>query len=100
MCIRDRDFDSHTGQLLKDKASEVLHLDDAQSKKIQKDLNGKEWVVSEVEEKPVSRKPAPPFITSTLQQDANRKLGLSSRETMQVAQKLYEKGKITYKPVS
>src|SRR5690606_13145512 len=51
---------------------------------------------SSVEEKPVSRKPAPPFITSTLQQEANRKLGLSARETMQVAQKLYERGLITY----
>jgi DNA topoisomerase-1 len=49
-----------------------------------------------VEEKPVVRRPPPPFITSSLQQEANRKLGLSSRDTMQVAQKLYERGFITY----
>lgn len=91
-----KDFDSHTGQLLKDKATELLHLDESGAQKIVKDLKGQEWVVTEVEEKPVSRKPAPPFITSTLQQEANRKLGLGSRETMQVAQKLYEKGMITY----
>lgn len=91
-----KDFDSATGQLLKDKANEVLHLDEVQAQKIKKEIEKKDWLVTDVEEKPVSRKPAPPFITSTLQQEANRKLGLSSRETMQVAQKLYEKGMITY----
>ena len=49
-----------------------------------------------MEEKPISRKPAAPFITSTLQQESNRKLGFSSRETMEMAQKLYERGFITY----
>jgi DNA topoisomerase-1 len=91
-----KDFDSDTGHLLKDKMGDVLALDELNAKKIQKDISGKDWVVTDVEEKPVSRKPAAPFITSTLQQEANRKLGLSSRETMQVAQKLYEKGMITY----
>ncbi|OFZ16495.1 MAG: DNA topoisomerase I [Bdellovibrionales bacterium RBG_16_40_8] len=91
-----KDFDSHTGQLHKDKAGVVLHLDENQARKITKEIDNKDWVVTDVEEKPISRKPAPPFITSTLQQEANRKLGLGSRETMQVAQKLYEKGMITY----
>lgn len=91
-----KDFDGLTGQLLKDKAGNILQLDEMQAKKIQKELENKEWLVNEVESKPVSRNPSPPFITSTLQQDSNRKLGLSSRETMQVAQKLYEKGMITY----
>jgi DNA topoisomerase I len=90
-----KDFDSQTGQLLKDK-NDILALDEAHAKKISKEIEKKDWVVTEVEERPVSRKPAPPFITSTLQQEANRKLGLGSRETMQVAQKLYEKGMITY----
>ncbi len=52
--------------------------------------------VSRVETKPAVRKPAPPFTTSTLQQEASRKLGFSVSQTMSVAQKLYESGKITY----
>ncbi len=52
--------------------------------------------VSDVETKPSSRKPAPPFTTSTLQQEASRKLGFSVSQTMAVAQKLYEQGHITY----
>lgn len=52
--------------------------------------------VDSVEKKPMKRTPAPPFITSTLQQEASRKLGFSVAQTMLVAQKLYESGKITY----
>ena len=55
-----------------------------------------DWSVVDLEEKPVTRRPSPPFITSTLQQEANRKLGLSARETMRIAQTLYERGFITY----
>lgn len=91
-----KDFDGLTGELLKNKTGEVLHLDETQANHILKEITGKDWVVTEVDEKPVSRKPSPPFITSTLQQESNRKLGLSSRDTMSVAQKLYEKGLITY----
>ena len=54
------------------------------------------YSVSSVEAKPVKRNPPPPFITSTLQQDASRKLGFSAKRTMQAAQKLYEEGRITY----
>lgn len=54
------------------------------------------FTVSNVEKKPVVRKPAPPFTTSTLQQEASRKLGFSVSQTMSVAQKLYEHGHITY----
>ena len=54
------------------------------------------FTVKEVETKPTVRKPAPPFTTSTLQQEASRKLGLSVSQTMAVAQKLYEQGLITY----
>lgn len=91
-----RDFDSQTGALAADKDGQVLHLKAQQADSIVKGLHKQPWVVHEVEEKPVSRKPAPPFITSTLQQESNRKLGLSSRETMELAQKLYERGFITY----
>jgi DNA topoisomerase-1 len=54
------------------------------------------WTVDAVEEKPTVRKPVPPFTTSTLQQESNRKLRLSARETMRCAQGLYERGFITY----
>lgn len=54
------------------------------------------FTVSSVEKKPVSKCPAPPFTTSTLQQEASRKLGFSVSKTMTVAQQLYESGKITY----
>jgi DNA topoisomerase-1 len=54
------------------------------------------YSVKSVEAKPVKRNPPPPFITSTLQQDASRRLGFSAKRTMQAAQKLYEEGRITY----
>lgn len=89
-----KDFDGHTGKLLGGK--EVQILDEKAAQNLTKKLQSCLFQVVEVEEKPTTRKPAAPFITSTLQQEANRKLGLSSRETMQVAQKLYEQGFITY----
>jgi DNA topoisomerase-1 len=55
-----------------------------------------DFTVEKVEKKPVKKSPAPPFITSTLQQEASRKLGFSVNQTMSVAQRLYESGKITY----
>ena len=88
-----KDFDPHTGALINEKSA-WLKEKDAQNWLGR--LDQAEWTVDEVEEKPISRKPAPPFITSTLQQEANRKLGFTSRETMEVAQKLYERGFITY----
>lgn len=90
-----KDFDGTTGELLPDR-KKFLHLDESKAGKIAAELKGKDLEVTEVDEKPVTRKPAPPFITSTLQQEANRKLGLSARETMSVAQNLYEEGLITY----
>ncbi len=57
---------------------------------------GKSFAVSRVEVKPSKRTPAAPFTTSTLQQEAGRKLGFSVQRTMQLAQRLYEEGKITY----
>ncbi len=90
-----KDFDENKGGLKEEKKN-LLHLREAQTTKMLDDLSGKDLKVVSVEKKPVSRKPAAPFITSTLQQEASRKLGMSSRETMQVAQKLYEQGMITY----
>lgn len=89
-----KDFDGTTGKLLGGK--DVLILDEKKARELAASLKTQKWTVLEVEEKPTTRRPAAPFITSTLQQESNRKLGLSSRETMQVAQKLYEQGFITY----
>jgi DNA topoisomerase I len=88
------DFDANSGQLIANK--KVKLLDRTQAEALVASLQGKPWTVSSLEEKPVTRKPAPPFTTSTLQQEANRKLRLSARETMRTAQKLYEQGYITY----
>ena len=60
------------------------------------DCREAEYKVSDVTVKPVKRSPAPPFTTSTLQQEAARKLGLSVKQTMRLAQRLYEEGLITY----
>lgn len=88
-----KDFDGLTGKLA---TANVLVLDETAAKDIEKKASAQEFKVIEVDEKPVFRRPPAPFITSSLQQEANRKLGLGSRETMQVAQKLYENGLITY----
>lgn len=89
-----KDFDPDTGKIPEGK--EVVLLGEAEAQELRAALLRGDWVVQGVEEKEESRTPAPPFITSTLQQEANRKLGMSARRTMQVAQKLYERGLITY----
>ncbi|HFX17635.1 MAG TPA: type I DNA topoisomerase, partial [Flavobacteriales bacterium] len=61
-----------------------------------KDINGAEYKVKDITTKAAKKSPAPPFTTSTLQQDAGRKLGFSVSKTMMLAQKLYENGLITY----
>ncbi len=65
-------------------------INEAQAKDIEKTLKLKEYLVTSVEKKRTQRHPYPPFITSTLQQEASRKLGFNASKTMQVAQKLYE----------
>ncbi|MBC7753673.1 MAG: type I DNA topoisomerase [Moraxellaceae bacterium] len=89
-----KDFDGLTGNLISGK--DMIVLDEKSATQIMNQVKSAIWKISDVEEKPVTRRPYAPFITSTLQQESNRKLGLSSRETMQVAQKLYEQGFITY----
>lgn len=88
------DFDENTGQIVAGRR--VLLLNEAQAVALRERLLNKPWTVTNIEERPVTRKPAPPFTTSTLQQEANRKLRLGARETMRVAQSLYERGFITY----
>ncbi|MEN3533540.1 type I DNA topoisomerase [Microbispora sp. ZYX-F-249] len=87
-----RDFAS-TGRL---KGSDVLHLDEAAARALAGRLEGVSYAVRSVERKPYTRKPYAPFRTTTLQQEASRKLGFSAKYTMQVAQRLYENGYITY----
>ncbi len=87
-----RDFNSE-GQL---KNKDVHPLDEAAAKALAKGLEGKTFTVGKVERKPYRRSPAAPFMTSTLQQEAGRKLRFSSSRTMRAAQLLYENGFITY----
>ncbi len=70
--------------------------DEATARRIEAALKSGAYNVVSVEAKPVRRNPPPPFTTSTLQQEASRKLGFSASRTMQVAQRLYEDGLITY----
>lgn len=88
------DFDPATGQIVAGRA--VHQLDEVSAEALVARLRDQVWQVANLEERQVSRRPAPPFTTSTLQQEANRKLRLSARETMRTAQGLYERGFITY----
>ncbi|HOW94769.1 MAG TPA: type I DNA topoisomerase, partial [Mycolicibacterium fallax] len=88
-----RDFDS-LGAVKK--PAEVVVLDEAGANGLVAGLSGAALTVSSVEEKPYTRRPYAPFMTSTLQQEAGRKLRFSSERTMSVAQRLYENGYITY----
>ncbi|MER7665527.1 MULTISPECIES: type I DNA topoisomerase [unclassified Streptomyces] len=87
-----RDFGSD-GRL---KSSQVLHLDEANARSLAAALENATFAVRSVESKPYRRSPYAPFRTTTLQQEASRKLGFGAKATMQVAQKLYENGFITY----
>lgn len=89
-----KDFDAATG---KPGNGGVTVLDGASSAAMAETLRGSiPWEVTGVEEKPVTQHPAPPFTTSTLQQEANRKLGFSADRTMSAAQKLFDSGVISY----
>ena len=80
-----------------DKTLEKLDIkNETEAKQIVSDLDGAEYKVANINKKETVRNPAPPFITSTLQQEASRKLGTSAKQTMIAAQRLYETGYITY----
>lgn len=75
---------------------QVVQLDEAQASAIAQALEFATFTVASMETKPYRRRPVPPFTTSTLQQTAGNRLGMSSRQTMRAAQGLYENGYITY----
>ncbi len=89
-----KDFDPSTGKLTNPK--KVLLVDSVKAHEIADQVKEAPWRVVSVSEKEKKSRPSPPFITSTLQQEGSRKLRLSAKETMRVAQKLYESGLITY----
>jgi DNA topoisomerase I len=87
-------FEQTTGEL---KASaDVVHLDEASARSVAERLATARFSVRSTDEKPYTRRPYAPFMTSTLQQEAGRKLRFSAQRTMQTAQRLYENGYITY----
>ncbi|MGW0432380.1 type I DNA topoisomerase [Micromonospora sp. NPDC003197] len=89
-----KDFEPTTGRVKP--GAGVRHLDEAGARGLAARLDGRPFTVTRVEEKPYRRRPYAPFITSTLQQEAARKLRFSSQQTMRTAQRLYENGYITY----
>ncbi len=89
---RGSDFDDRA-QL---KKADVVVLDEGAARSLADSLAGVALTVRSVEEKPYRRSPAAPFITSTLQQEASRKLRMTAQTAMRVAQRLYENGYITY----
>lgn len=89
-----KDFDASTGRLKSD--GKVARLDESAAHALAKSLEGRAFRVVSTEEKPYTLRPYAPFMTSTLQQEANRKLGFSAQRAMRTAQRLYEAGHITY----
>ncbi|HEY8550671.1 MAG TPA: type I DNA topoisomerase [Vicinamibacterales bacterium] len=89
-----KDFDPTTGTL---RESGVRLLNEADARALAADLSGHlPWTVTAVEERPTTQRPSAPFTTSTLQQEANRKLGFSADRTMRAAQGLHDAGLISY----
>ncbi|WP_030440735.1 type I DNA topoisomerase [Actinoplanes subtropicus] len=89
-----KDFEPTTGQVRP--GAGVVHLDESGARGLAARLEDRPFTVTRVEEKPYRRRPYAPFITSTLQQEAARKLRFSASQTMRTAQRLYENGYITY----
>lgn len=91
-----KDFGADGKLTATDAKDQVTQLDEAQASAIAQALEFATFTVASMETKPYRRRPVPPFTTSTLQQTAGNRLGMSSRQTMRAAQGLYENGYITY----
>ncbi len=96
--VSGKDFDDHTGRLAAGlvPGRDVVVLDERGARALADGAAERPWRVAAIDHREEARRPAAPFITSTLQQEASRKLGWSARDTMRVAQGLYERGLITY----
>ncbi|NYE71592.1 type I DNA topoisomerase [Microlunatus parietis] len=90
-----RDFDAR-GSLITKASEELVHLDQSRAEELAAALRTGTFAVGSVESKPYTRRPYAPFRTTTMQQEAGRKLGFTAQRTMSVAQDLYEGGYITY----
>ncbi|TWU47758.1 type I DNA topoisomerase [Rubripirellula reticaptiva] len=90
---RGTDFDSTTGKL---KNADLLQMDEKEANALAEKLRKADFKVTKVEVKPFTQRPLPPFTTSTMQQEAGRKLGFTAKRAMSAAQRLYENGYITY----
>ena len=93
--VQGRDFDSRGSMIVKDR-DQLIRLDETQAKDLAESLRSAAFAVDSVESKPYTRRPYAPFRTTTLQQEAGRKLGFTAQRTMSIAQDLYEAGFITY----
>lgn len=89
-----KDFNPETGSVLEGR--DVVALSEERAQSLREKIESQSWEVLSVSEKETTSRPSAPFITSTLQQEGNRKLRISARDTMRTAQKLYEEGLITY----
>ena len=88
-----KDFDPKTGKLTRD---DLCLMDETAARDLAERLMKADFKIASLEEKPFTNRPSAPFTTSTMQQEANRKLGYTARRTMNAAQALYENGHITY----
>ncbi|MDN5762793.1 MAG: type I DNA topoisomerase [Microlunatus sp.] len=92
---RGRDFDSR-GSLQSKGDEQLVHLDEPAATALAEALRDAEFAVTSIESKKITRRPSAPFRTTTMQQEAGRKLGFTAQRAMSVAQSLYEDGHITY----
>ncbi|MFB6098631.1 MAG: type I DNA topoisomerase, partial [Salinibacter sp.] len=93
-----KDFDEDTGRLKESltEGKDVVLLDEEKATALAEELPETTWRIADIKERTRTKTPFAPFITSTLQQEANRKLNLSASRTLSIAQSLYENGYITY----
>lgn len=91
-----KDFDPNSGKLTDAARERVVLLEEGKARALESQLAQTTYTVSDVQKKPFTDRPHPPFITSTIQQEAARKLRFTAQRTMRTAQRLYESGYITY----